>query len=188
LDENNLLSPANGRKAVRSTKSKIRTTRTAREKSKRSKTRRSHKLSDKRFQRGLRILQELKDLFPAARAAGISPKRFAKLALEKGAIRRQAKRWIVRGSLPRRMLLFSGGREVIVTVRGIKSASQIGSYMAAVRQFLRTNKSDALTPFVGRSIKDTAGKVHPYETNPNVIYRLSLAGDQAFEQIYRIVV
>jgi hypothetical protein len=176
------------RKNVRRAKNKIRKTRTARRKPKRAKKRRSQKISDKRFQRGLRILQELKDLFPAARAAGVSPKQFAAAALKKGAIRQQGKRWVVVGSLPRRMLLFSGGREMAITVRGIKAASQVGSYMAAVRQFLRTNKPDVLAPFVNRGVKDTSGKIHPFETNPNVIYRLSLAGDQAFEQIYRIVV
>ena len=86
------------------------------------------------------------------------------------------------------MLLFSGGREVAITVRGIKAASLVGSYMATVRQFLRTNKPDVLTQFVIRSVKDTAGKIYPFETNPNAIYRLASAGDQAFEQIYRIVV
>lgn len=176
------------RKKTRKGKNKSHKIRGERKKSKRSIKRRLRKLSDKRIQRGLRILQEMKDLFPAARAAGVSPKQFAKAALEKGAIRKQGNRWVVRGSLPRRMLIFSGGREVVVTVRGIKSASLVGRYMVAVRQFLRTNNSDALEPFAGRSVKDTAGKSHPFETSPNAIYRLASAGDQAFEQIYRIVV
>lgn len=149
---------------------------------------RSRKISDKRIQRGLRVLQELKDIIPAARAAGVSPKMFAKAALEKDAIRKQGKRWVVQGSLPRQMLIFSGGHEVTITVRGIKAASLIGSYMAAVKQFLKTNNASALAPFIGRGVKDIARKTHPFETNPNLIYRLALAGDQAFEQIYRIVV
>ena len=176
------------RKNSRKPKHGIRKTRAGKTKSHPAIKRKRRFISDKRLQRGLRILQELKDLFPAARAAGVSPKQFAAAALKKGAIRRQGKRWVVTGSLPRRMLLFSGGREVAVTVRGIKAASQVGSYMATVRQFLRSNKPDVLTPFVNRSVKDTTGKIYPFETNPNVIYRLASAGDQAFEQIYRIVV
>ena len=176
------------RKKTRKGKNKSHKIRGQRKKSKRSIKRRPRKLSDKRIQRGLRILQEMKDLFPAARAAGVSPKEFAKAALAKGAIRKQGKRWVVRGGLPRRMLLFSGGREVAVTVRGIKSASLVGRYMAAVRQFLRTNNSELLAPFAERSVKDTVGTTYPFETDPNAIYRLALAGDQTFEQIYRIVV
>lgn len=157
-------------------------------KRKRSLKRPPRKISEKRFQRGLRILQELKDLFPAAKAAGVSPKEFTKVALAKGAIRKQGKGWVVKGSLPRQMLIFSGGREVTVTVRGLKAASLIGSYMAAVKQFLKTNNASAVAPFIGRGVKDTARITHPFETNPNSIYRLASAGDQAFEQIYRIVV
>jgi hypothetical protein len=150
--------------------------------------RRRFLLSDKRLQRGLRVLVELEDLFSAARTAGVTPQRFASAALRKGAIKKRGKRWVVTGSLPRRMLLFSGGKELTVTVRNIKSASLVGRYMAAVRQFLRTNKPDFLSPFSGLAVKDIGGKSYPFETNKNVLYRLSSAGGEAFEDIYRIVV
>lgn len=150
--------------------------------------RRRARISDARLQRGLRILREVKDLLAAARAARTTPKRFAAFALKKGAIRKQGKRWIVTRRLPRRMLVYSAGREVIVTVPNAASASLIGRYMAAVRQFLRTNKPDVLEPFSGRSVKDIAGKSHPFVADPNVVYRLSSVSDQAFERIYRIVV
>jgi hypothetical protein len=176
------------RKKVRNRKYKSNKIRSEHNKYKRSIKRRPRKLNEKRLQRGLRVLQELKDLFSAAQAAGVSPKEFAKAALAKGAIRKQGNRWIVRGGLPRRMLLFSGGREVAITVRGIKAASLIGGFMGAVGRFARNNDPEVLSPFVGRSVKDIAGKSHVFETNPNALYRLLSAGDQPFEQIYKIIV
>jgi hypothetical protein len=60
--------------------------------------------------------------------------------------------------------------------------------MSAAGRFLETNKRELLAPFVGVSVKDIAGKEHPFETRPNVLYRLTAAGGESFEQIYRIVV
>lgn len=60
--------------------------------------------------------------------------------------------------------------------------------MATVGRFLETNDRSLLKPFIGQSVRDTAGKAHPFEARPNVLYRLSSAGEHTFEQIYRIVI
>ena len=73
-----------------------------------------------------------------------------------------------------------------ITVRS-RNASLIGRYNSAVGQFLRTNNPDVLAEFGGRAVKDINGKTHPFETNPNTLYRLSSAGTEPFEEIYRIV-
>jgi hypothetical protein len=85
------------------------------------------------------------------------------------------------------MPMFSYGRQVIVRVKS-RSASQIGRYMAAVRIFLNTNDPAGLANYSKRSVKDAAGKLHPFETNPNTLYRLSSAGGEPFEEVYRIVI
>ena len=84
------------------------------------------------------------------------------------------------------MPIFSGGKQLAITVR-TRSASLIGRYMSAVRQFLRTNDPKYLADFKGRRVKDVKGKVYEFETAPNVLYRLSSAGGEPFEEIYRIV-
>jgi hypothetical protein len=86
------------------------------------------------------------------------------------------------------MLLFSDGQALIVTTRSIKSASLIGRYMSAVRQFRRTGKPSYLAEFAKSSIKDTTGKIHPFEVNPNVLYQLASIGGEQFEDIYRIII
>ena len=143
---------------------------------------------DKKLQRGLKALRKSNSLTAAAHTAHVSPDRLRRFATRKGVIRKKRGRWVVTADLPRRMLVFSGGREITVTVLNYRSARVIGKYMNAVKQFAGTGKPEVLAPFVGRNVKDTAGNSHPFETNPNVIYRLVSTGDQAFEKIYRIVV
>ena len=144
-------------------------------------------VSDARLERGLRVLAETKDIKTAARSIRVSPERFERAAKRKAAIQKRKGFWTVVRRLPRKMPIFSGGRQLAVTVRS-NSASLIGRYMLAVRQFLRSNDPKFLGEFKGRSIKDVRGNAHPFETDPNTLYRLSSAGNEPFEDIYRIVI
>jgi hypothetical protein len=60
--------------------------------------------------------------------------------------------------------------------------------MAAVGNFRATNDRDFIKPFVGQSVSDISGRRHPFETNPNILYRLASVGGETFEQVYRVVV
>jgi hypothetical protein len=144
-------------------------------------------IDDERLQRALRTLRQEKSLRAAAKAARISPERLRHIAQSKGAIRKQGRRWVIDPDLPRRMPLFSRGHAIQVTVLG-DAASKIGAYMDAVGRFVNSSDRDLLEPFVGQSVTDTAGKVHPFETNPNMLHRLTTAGEGTFEQVYRLVV
>jgi len=44
-----------------------------------------------------------------------------------------------------------------------------------------------LKPFVGQFVSDIAGKRYKFELNPNALHRLSSAGGDVFEQLYKIV-
>ncbi len=154
--------------------------------SKRTIKKRRSGIGDARLERGLRVLSETKDINAAARAIHVSIERFKRAAKRKNTIRRRQRNWTVVRSLPRKMPIFSGGKQLAITVR-TRSASLIGRYMSAVRQFLRTNDPKYLADFRGRGVKDVNGKVHEFETDPNVLYRLSSAGGEPFEEIYRIV-
>ncbi len=145
-------------------------------------------IADDRLQLAFRVLRQEKSLSAAAKAAKIAPERLRHFATERDIIERQGRRWIVRNQLPRRMLLFSEGRVLQVVVGDFDAASKIGRFMAAVGEFLRTNKLAALSEFEGVSVADVSGKVHVFETRPNALYRLASAHDQSFEHIYRIIV
>src|SRR5262249_7899550 len=145
-------------------------------------------LEDDRLQLALRVLRQEKSLTAAAKAAQVSPERLKHVAAAKGAIEKQKRRWVVNPDLPRRMLLYSRGSESAITVGDFQSASRVGAYMSAVAKFTNTNERNWLVPFDGQSVTDISGKHHPFETNPNTLYRLTTAGGEIFEQVYRIVV
>jgi hypothetical protein len=148
----------------------------------------SRPISDDHIQLAFRVLRQERNFAKAARAAKLSPERLRKYAIERGLIEKHGRRWQTRADLPQRMLIFSTGKSLAVTVADFQSTSLVGRYMAAVRRSLETNDRSVLEPFIGKSVRDISGKEHPLETRPNVLYRLSSTGKHTFEQIYRIVI
>ena len=100
----------------------------------------------------------------------------------------QGRRWTVKAELPRQVLIYSEGRERIITVDNFAEARIAGEYINAVGRFLTTADPKFLRPFEGASIKDRAGRVYPLETNPNALFRLRKRTRTSFEEVYRIVV
>jgi hypothetical protein len=145
-------------------------------------------LEDKRFQRGLRLLREDKNLAEIAKELGTSRERLVRQIEVTNAARKRGLKWIVRDDLPRQMLLYSGGKEITITVANRRIASIIGLYMSQVGQFVRTNDPSWLSLFEGRSVTDINGVKHPFEVDPNQLYELTTTGTESFESIYRIVV
>lgn len=152
-----------------------------------SKRRASKVLEDARLQTALRALREHKNFAKAAKEAGLSTERLRTYAKEKDLLEKPHGRWQLKGSLPRRVVIFSKGRERIITVGDIKAASLVGKYMSHVGWFLTTNDKTHLKRFAKKSVKDINGKSYLLEVRPNVLYRLNTGGN-SFEQIYRIVV
>jgi hypothetical protein len=145
-------------------------------------------IDDGKLQRALQVLRKEKNLAVAARTAHVSPERLKRAAASKRAIQKLGRRWVVNPDLPRRMPIYSRGRQIVVTVGDFASASLIGRYNSAINNYRRLNDRKILQPFVGQSVTDISGKSHPLETNPNTLYRLGSAGGETFEQVYRIVV
>ncbi len=105
-----------------------------------------------------------------------------------GVVEKRGGRWAVgHDPRPRELPVYSRGRAVAITVAGYEPAALIGRYMAAVRAFRDSNDPANLAPFVGESVTDVKGKRHVFETRPNVLYRLTVAPAESFEQVYRIV-
>jgi hypothetical protein len=151
-------------------------------------TRAQRKLEDAKLQMGLRFLRKEKNFTLAAREAHISPERLRTHALEKGIIEKKGRYWVIRHDLPRRVLIYTAGREKQITVGDFSEASLVGKYMSAIGWFLRTNDISHLRPYIHKAVSDIAGDSYPLETRPNILHRLAGAGVSSFEQIYRIVV
>ncbi len=151
-------------------------------------TKRISALDDAKLQMGIRALRKEKSVNKAAKVAQISPERLRAYAQEKKLIEKRGRRWFLKLDLPRRLLIFSDGRERTITVGDFKTASFIGNYMSHVGWFSTTNEKSHLKKFVGKSVTDINGNSYLLETRPNVLYPLLHAGGNSFEQIYRIVV
>jgi len=109
-------------------------------------------------------------------------------ALSKGAIEKQGRRWAVKAELPRKVLIYSEGREYTPTVGDFAQASIAGKYIDAVGDFWTTANPEHLKPFEGESVTDINGRSYPLETNPNALFRLRKLTRTSFEEVYRIVV
>jgi hypothetical protein len=144
-------------------------------------------LAEHKLQIGLRSLREGKSAATTARSLGLSPERFRRQLAASGVAVRHGRRWQVREDAPREMLLLSNGQQIRITVPDLATAGAIGRYWNAVKQLLRNNEPEYLEPFAGKTVTDSAGQTHPFETDPNTIYQLSHT-EATFEQVYRIVV
>lgn len=142
----------------------------------------------RQLEAGLREIRLGKTLTESARAAHVSPERLRHYLARSGIAGKQGRRWIIGADTRRRsMLLYSDGDAVTVTVAP-EETERIGRYTSAVGQFLSSNDPAFLAPFAGQSVIDAAGASHPFETDPNALYRLAETGGDSFEDIYRIVV
>lgn len=153
-----------------------------------SKRRSPQPLDDARLQRAVKDLRKNGSLTGAAKTAGISPERLRKALLDKAAIEKQGRRWSVKPNLPRKVLIYSEGREYTPTVDSYDQASLAGKYIDAVGDFWTTVDRSHLEDFVGKSVTDIKGRDYPLETNPNALFRLRKVSRTTFEEVYRIVV
>ena len=142
---------------------------------------------NRQLEDGFRLIRDGRTLSSAAREVHASPERLrAYLQMQKIAEKR-GRRWVpLPDQRPRRMLMYSDGQLARVKVDP-SVASLVGSYMGQVSRFLETNDPSGLGIFHGHGITDLRGTFHPFETDPNALYRLANTGQQSFEQIYRII-
>ncbi len=147
-----------------------------------------HPIYDRRLEEGLKSLRGGKSLSGSSRTIHVSAERLRRYVQQTEVVEKVGGRWKVgMDNRVRDMRLFTDGQALIVRVDGYEKTYAIGRYMAAVGQFLKTNDATYMYEFVGKSVSDTAGDVHVFETNPNTLYRLSLVDDEPYEDIYKIV-
>jgi hypothetical protein len=143
---------------------------------------------DRRLEEGLQAVKAGGTLAASAKAAHVAPERLRRYLAHSGIAERRGRGWHFATDTRRRVMpLFSQGTEISVTVDPA-AAVLIGRYLQAVRQFLDSNDPAYLSAFVGLEIVDVTGRAHPFETDPNALYRLTASGGgESFEAVYRIV-
>ena len=80
------------------------------------------------------------------------------------------KRW---DRIKRVMRVNSDGKEKSVEIKDSRTASVVGRYHNAVKQFLNTGDKTKLSKFRNKKVKDSSEKLHRLETNPEKIIRIN---------------
>ena len=80
------------------------------------------------------------------------------------------KRW---DRIRRVMRVNTDKKEKSVEIRDSRTASVVGRYHNAVKQFLNTGDKSKLSKFRNKKVKDSKGKLHKLETNPDEIIRIN---------------
>jgi len=141
------------------------------------------------LEEALRSFRESRNLTKAARQHHKSPERLRTYARQNRAIRKVRGKWVfLKDTRSRRVPLYSQGEFKIVTVKGFAAASKCFHYMIDVGRFLDSNDIGYLAKWIGEGVNDSEGRWVPFETRPNVLYRLDAIDKQPFEQIYRVVI
>jgi hypothetical protein len=143
----------------------------------------------RKLEAGVAALRKRKSLTAAAHHATVAPERLRRYLKGLPFVEKQRGRWVVGDDTRlRTVLIYTNGQRKLITVEGYDPAALAGSYWNAVGEFLRTNDPTYLAPFIGVEIIGASDQRYPFETRPNVIYRLEAAGGDTFEQVYKIVV
>ena len=92
------------------------------------------------------------------------------------------KRW---DRIKRVMRINTGGKEKSVEIKDSRTASVVGRYHNAVKQFLNTGDKTKLSKFRNKKVKDSKGKLHKLETNPDEIIRINQRIEESeFYEVY----
>ena len=142
---------------------------------------------DDALEAALKALRKTNNQARAARQAGVSVERFRRFLKSENLAQYNGRIWTLTDTRPREVSIISRGREYTIEVPDFTASARAGAYCDAVGVFLNTNDAQHLAPFIGESLTDTRGKSHPFETDPNTLYRLAASGLDGFEQVYRIV-
>jgi len=126
-----------------------------------------------------------KSLYEASKEIGIEPKAVVK---NTNAFKKVNGKWIAKSQdrISRVMGIYEKGKQEWIEIKDYRTASRIGKYNSAVKEFLRTGNKDILKPFK-KPFKDAKGKLHYFETNPEKLYEIAESQEEPeFYEIYKI--
>jgi hypothetical protein len=143
--------------------------------------------SDARLEIAVRAMNTGAPLSWAAKAARVSPERLRRFIKLNDLGARQGRAWVMRDSRARRVPMIAGSNSSTIAVPGFEEASLVARFDHAVRRALETGDFEPVFAFEGRGVRDLKGKLHPFETNPNALYRYAMRDEPEFHEIYQIV-
>lgn len=135
----------------------------------------------------LRRLRRGESLSASARAERISPETFRRFVKGQQLAQREGRKWVLTDHRPRRVSIIVKGDQRAIVVPSFSDASVAGRYWNASGRFVREGDIEILRPFEGKGLTDVKGTFHPFETDPNELFRFALKDEPAFHEIYAIV-
>jgi hypothetical protein len=120
----------------------------------------------------------------AARQAGVSAETLRRFQKANTTSQRKGRSWHISDLRPVPVRMATRGKMRTVTVPH-DTASDISRHWTAINHFLDTNNPTHLAAFVGKGLRGSNGVFHPFETRPNVLWKLDSAGELNFVDIYR---
>ena len=140
-----------------------------------------------RLESALKAYRKTGRQIDAARSVGVSVELLRRYLRENVSVKRRGRTLVIDDNRAREMTVVSKGRVFKAILPNFDAASVNGEFLSAVRAFLLSNEPSPLRKFEGRSVTDTAGKSHPFETDPNTLYQLAAAGTELFHNVYRLI-
>jgi hypothetical protein len=144
--------------------------------------------ADARINAAIRAMHDGSSLSGAAKVARMSPERLRNYVTANKVAKRKGSAWVMTDNRPRRVPIIEGSRVRAIVVPNFKAASRVGIYHNAVRSFLDTGDLEHVEPFEGKGVRDTKGKLHRFETDPNALFRYAAKDEAPYHEIYRIIV
>ena len=89
--------------------------------------------------------------------------------------------------IPRVMRINTEGKEKSIEIKDSRTASVVGRYHNAVKQFLNTGDKTKLQKFRNKKVKDSKGKLHKLETDPQKIIQINERIEEPeFYEVYNV--
>ena len=98
---------------------------------------------------------------------------------------RENGRWKIVDHRLRQFPFYSNGA-VVTPWMSIQETSEVGRYMQAVKQFLRTGDTGFIEPFTGKGARDVNSRFYPFELDENTLYELDHRDEAVIPEQYRI--
>lgn len=139
-------------------------------------------------QKSLEVLSKVRhgeSLTRASKELKISPKAVIK---NTNAFRKIRGKWIPKkfDKISRLMSIYENGKQEWIEINDSRTASKIGKYNNAVKEFLITGNEDVFKDFT-KTIRDSQGNIHYFETNPkNLLLISETIEEPEFYEIYKI--
>jgi hypothetical protein len=138
-----------------------------------------------REEQALRMMRRGSSLRDASNHYRMSQERLRAYIKETTGATRENGRWKIIDHRSRQFPFYSNAA-VVTPWMSIEQTSEVGRYMQAVKQFLRTGDTGFIEPFADKGARDVNGRFYPFELDENTLYELDHRDEAVIPEQYRI--